>query len=58
MPSQITVHKSKDRNYLKKPAQGLLLIHGGIEATLAITMIHSAIYNSGKINPEYEKVLS
>ena len=43
---------------LRKPAQGLLLIHSGIEATLAITMIHSAIYNNGKINPEYEKVLS
>ena len=43
---------------IKKPAQGLLLIHNGIEATLAITVIHSAICNNGKINPEYEKVLS
>ena len=33
---------------IKKPAQGLLLIHGGIEATLAITKIHSAISNNGK----------
>ena len=33
---------------IKKPAQGLLLIHSGIEATLAITMIHSAICNNGK----------
>ena len=43
---------------IKKPDQGLLLIHSGIEAILAITMINSAIYNNGKINPEYEKVLS
>ena len=33
---------------IKKPAQGLLLIHSGIEATLAITVIHSAICNNGK----------
>ena len=58
MPSRITVHKSKDRDLIKKPAQGLLLIHSGIEATLAITMIYSAICKMGKINPEYEKVLS
>ena len=32
---------------VKKPTQGLLLIHSGIEATLAITMIHSAICNMG-----------
>ena len=43
---------------IKKLAQGSLLIHSGIEATLAITMIHSAICNNGKLNPEYEKVLS
>ena len=35
------------RRINKKPAQGLLLIHSGIEATLAITMIHSAICNMG-----------
>ena len=36
-----------NRRLIKKPAQGLLLIHSGIEATLAITMIHSAICNMG-----------
>jgi len=32
---------------LKMPAQGSLLIHGGIEAVLAISMIHYAIYYNG-----------
>ena len=32
---------------IKKPAQGLLLIHGGIEVTLAISVIDGAIYNNG-----------
>ena len=54
----ITIHKSIMERLLKMPTQGSLLIHSGIEAILAITMINSVIYNNGKINPEYEKVLS
>ena len=33
--------------FLKMPAQGSLLIHGGIEAVLAIAVIDSAICNNG-----------
>ena len=39
------------------PAQGSLLVHGGTEAVLAITMINCTICYNGNKNPEYEKVL-
>ena len=40
------------------PAQGLLLVHGGIEAVVKVAMIHGIICNKWEINPENEKVLS
>ena len=35
---------------IKMPAQGSLLIHGGIEAILAISVIDGTIYNNGNKN--------
>ena len=58
MPTNDHSPQKHVEGFIKKPAQGLLLIHSGIEAALAITMINSAICNNGKINPEYEKILS
>ena len=43
----ITIHKSMIEGLLKMPAQGSLLIHGGIETVLAIAMIDGTIYNNG-----------
>ena len=43
----ITIHKSIIERLLKMPAQGSLLIHGGIEAVLPIAMIDGTIYNNG-----------
>ena len=43
----ITIHKSIMEGLLKMPAQGSLLIHDGIEAILAISMIDGTIYNNG-----------
>ena len=43
----ITIHKSIIERLLKMPAQGSLLIHGGIEAVLAIAVIDGTIYNNG-----------
>ena len=42
----ITIHKSIIEGLLKMPAQ-CSLIHGGIEAILAIAMIDGAICNNG-----------
>ena len=35
------------RRIIKMPAQGSLLIHGGIEAVLEIAVIDGTIYNNG-----------
>ena len=43
----ITIHQSMIEGLLKMSAQGLLLIHGGIEAILAISMIDGTIFNNG-----------
>ena len=43
----ITIHKSIIEGLLKMPAQGSLLIYGGIEAVLAIAMIDGTICNNG-----------
>ena len=43
----ITIHKKHIEGLLKMPAQGSLLIHGGIEAILAIAVIDGTIYNNG-----------
>ena len=43
----ISIHKSIIEGLLKMPAQGSLLIHGGIEAVLVIAVIDGTIYNNG-----------
>ena len=43
----ITIHKSIIEGLLKMPTQGSLLIHGGIEAVLAIAVIDDTICNNG-----------
>ena len=43
----ITIHKNMIEGLLKMPAQGSLLIHGGIEAILAIDVIDGTICNNG-----------
>ena len=43
----ITIHKSMTEELLEMAAQGSLLIHGRIEAILAIAVIDGAICNNG-----------
>ena len=43
----ITIHKNIIEGLLKMPAQGSLLIHGGIEAILVIAVIDGTICNNG-----------
>ena len=43
----IAIHKSIMEGLFKMPAQGLLLIHDGIEAVLAIAVIDGTICDNG-----------
>ena len=43
---RIKIHKSIIEGLLKMPAEGSLLIHGGIEAILAISVIDGTICNN------------
>ena len=43
----ITIHNSIIEGLLKMPAQGSLLIHGGIEVVLAIAVIDGTICSNG-----------
>ena len=59
MPAQDHNHKSIIEGLMRDASpRDLLLVYGGIEAVLTISMIHYVICNKWVINPEYKKVLN
>jgi hypothetical protein len=56
VPSHFQKNTSEDIR--KDHTHGLLLIHGWVEAVLAVAVEHVAIYNKWEMNPKHEDVLS